>query len=114
MEDVTLKALKESIEKWERNAVAETPDGFTTGPGGCALCERFWDDFCQGCPVRAFTGAGDCHDTPYDAALNAKNDWLFSQPWPDGRDSERRAAAHAAAREEVAFLRSLLPEVEDR
>lgn len=107
MDAETLTALKQSIEKWERNAVAETPDGFTTGPETCALCGLFWRRGCNGCPVRAKTGYSSCLASPYVAAAGAKINWRH-----EPSDTVRRDAAHTAARAEVAFLRSLLPEEE--
>ena len=109
MEADTLTALKQSIEKWERNAVAETPEGFSTGPTGCALCGLFWDDHCTGCPVSTETGQTKCYGTPYRASVEARDEWI--------RDPYRNAlrdATHAAARDEAAFLRSLLTGGEDQ
>ena len=105
MDDKTLTALTQSIEKWERNAVAETPGEFTTGNDACALCGLFWDRECNGCPVRAKTGHSICLASPYVAAAAAKINWRH-----EPSDTSRREAAHAAARAEVDFLRSLLPE----
>lgn len=42
MDAATLTALTQSIEKWERNAVAETPDEYTTAVEDCALCALFF------------------------------------------------------------------------
>ena len=102
MDARTLEALKASIEKWERNAVTETPDAFLVGSINCALCRLFIDDACAGCPVEAQTRLGNCSRTPYDTACHTR------RAWRDGRASKEQA--HAAAREEVAFLKSLLPE----
>lgn len=103
MDDKTLAALNQSIEKWERNAVAETPDDFTTSPRACALCWLFWKRGCGGCPVMDATGKVYCHGTPCDEAFSARRVWSCDPASPALRD-----AAHAAARDEVAFLRSLL------
>lgn len=107
MDDKTLTALKESIEKWERNAVAETPEDFTTGVASCALCRIFEWRGCAGCPVKRRTGKTACADTPFVYAAIAR--WRWSR---DPSDAARRGAAHAYARDEVAFLRSLLPDRE--
>ena len=109
MDDRTLTALRQSIEKWERNAVAETPDDFATGAETCALCDLFyWKDGCNGCPVKERTGQWGCRGTPYLAADGARYEWSACPS-----DTTRRDAARAAARAEVAFLRSLLPKEED-
>lgn len=107
MDDKTLNALKQSIEKWERNAVAETPDDYTTGVESCALCRMFWRSSCRGCPVSEATGETHCFNSPHSDAAYAGDDWLH---YPS--DATLRDAAHAAARAEVAFLRSLLPQEE--
>lgn len=105
MDAKTLAALRQSIEKWERNAVAETPEDFTKGFGSCPLCQLFWESDCVGCPVRDRTGYWCCLGSPYDE--EAHEDWLSAPS-----DTALRDEAHAAARAEVEFLRSLLPEAE--
>jgi len=95
MDARTLKALKASIAKWERNAVIENTDDATMGPVDCPLCVLFHLNGCVDCPVFS-EGHYQCDGTPYDAAYSAwRNDKLT-----DFLD---------AAREEVAFLKSLLP-----
>lgn len=105
MDAKTLTALRQSIEKWERNAVAETPEDFTTGRSACALCGLFWGGGCEGCPVREATGRQSCYGSPYDDADMARDEWLDAPT-----DTALRDAAHIAARAEAEFLRSLLPE----
>lgn len=107
MDAETLTALKQSIEKWERNAVAETPGDFTTRPRDCALCWLFCKRGCGGCPVMDATGKVYCHGTPYDEAALACAEWRNATS-----NTTLRDAAQAAARAEVEFLRSLLPEEE--
>lgn len=107
MEAATLTALNQSIEKWERNAVAETPDDYAVRVKDCPLCDIFFRGGCRGCPVMAATGESGCGGSPYRAAVRACYRW-------EDADTALRDAAHAAARAEVAFLRSLLPEGEDR
>lgn len=98
----TLEALQASIAKWERNAVAETPEAYSTSDDDCALCQAFPDLFCDGCPVKAATGRAFCWGTPYNAAHQAHHAW--------DKGTGTAEDAHAAARKEVAFLKSLLPE----
>ena len=108
MDAKTLAALRQSIKKWERNAVAETPKGFTTTSANCPLCKLFSGrGGCNGCPVEERTGQWGCRGTPYSAADGAHDEWSDCPSSPALRD-----AAHAAARAEVEFLRSLLPEDE--
>lgn len=96
-----LKALKASIAKWEKNARVRNLDNAKIGAKECPLCRLFADDGCLGCPVRQATGMKRCWGTPWEDACDAK---LYSKDV---------AAFRAAAREEVAFLRSLLPEGEE-
>jgi hypothetical protein len=106
MDAQTLEALKASIAKWERNATAPDPTEYRTGPEDCPLCAVFQvqgdGQDCNGCPVRERTGVRYCNSTPYVGAATAHWSWRHS-----GGTME---AAHAAARDEVAFLKSLLPE----
>jgi len=99
----TLEALKASIAKWERNAEAKTPAEYRTGESDCPLCALFiYPDRCEGCPVFEKTGERFCKGTPYIDASSARTWWGFG----DGIAADR---AHAAARDEVAFLKSLQP-----
>jgi hypothetical protein len=104
MDAKTLEALKASIAKWERNAEAADVFEFKISEKDCPLCAMFkiWPDECDGCPVFEKTGAKFCRETPYISAATARRDWRYGDGPAD--------RAHAAARDEVAFLKSLLPE----
>lgn len=97
----TLKALKGSIKKWEA-IVAGT--GTDEGPQNCPLCILFltrWPakpPFCVGCPVREITGVSGCEGTPYDDYEKAEAEF--------GAGSDE---CKSAAKQELEFLRSLLP-----
>lgn len=97
----TLEALKASIAKWERNAEAERPDEYLTSDVDCPLCVLFIRSDCDGCPVFERAGERECRGTPYRTAVSARFNW--------NRDQNGAARARAAARDEVAFLKSLLP-----
>jgi hypothetical protein len=105
MDPKTEEALRASIEKWKRNAVAETPDEYSTRWRDCALCLLYYEASrrCDGCPVDE-AGHRTCLRTPYDDAIIARDRWLDE---PDSQTA--KAAAHEAARAEVSFLESLLP-----
>jgi hypothetical protein len=104
MDARTLEALKASIAKWERNAVATTPAEYKTGEVDCQLCYLFiYPDSCEGCPVFLKSGERYCRSTPYMSASSARAYWGSTQ------STDLRDRAHAAARDEVAFLKSLLP-----
>jgi hypothetical protein len=106
MDDRTLEALKASIAKWERNARAETPAEYLTATHHCPLCDLFyWKSDCHGCPVSMRTAERNCWGTPYIEASKAKYEW-----WEGTGTAEQ---AHAAARAEVSFLKSLLPPDEE-
>lgn len=92
----TLKALKGSIEKWEKIV-----DGTGSDNGGenCQLCQMFLS--CDGCPVAEYTGDIGCHGSPW-------NKWRdhFKSDFPFyARGKKSRALAQA----ELDFLKSLLP-----
>ena len=100
MNPTTLSALKESIEKWKRNA-----DGISTdiSSSGCPLCKLFLPSACVGCPVTLRTGFHLCTGTPYIAAYRALSSTGLMPR------SVRLEQFKVAAQEEVEFLESLLP-----
>lgn len=103
MDAKTLEALKASIEKWERNAAVATLAEANIYSSSCPLCDlylRLADDDCSGCPVSARTREGGCEGSPWEVAYLT-------------RRAGNLDAFKVAAREEVAFLKSLLP-VEER
>lgn len=97
----TIEALKASIAKWERNAEAKTPTKYKISEYDCPLCSLFISKDCVGCPVSERSGKALCYGTPYRPAMHA---WF---DWSDGTTDA--GLCHAAARDEVAFLKSLLP-----
>ena len=99
MEKKTLKALKKSIAKWERNAEADTPTKLghvRTGAKACPLCSVYWESRCLDCPVKLHTGTPGCRDTPYVDCIRARNELDVPK-------------FRKAAQREVEFLQSLLP-----
>jgi hypothetical protein len=99
----TLAALKASIAKWRRYALG-TARSVILGQEYCPLCRLFNTDKiprnerCFGCPVAAKTDRFFCRGTPFRSALKAHERF--------GPDSEK---FKSAAREELEFLKSLLP-----
>jgi phosphoribosyl-dephospho-CoA transferase len=92
----TLMALKQSIKHWEENAsITELADAGILS-SDCALCKKFFRNSCRGCLVYERTKKKLCMGTPYDKASEAK------------RKNDLEAFL-LAAREEVEFLKSLLP-----
>lgn len=91
-----------SIKKWEKNAEATNPKNYKIGWKDCPLCVLFIDSLnCEGCLVKKKTGMGGCNNTPYYDAAYELNMWF------DGSNGD---SAREAAKEEVEFLESLLPE----
>lgn len=101
MDRRTLTALKKSIEHWERNAQCTAKEA-KVGAEFCALCSLFNteelppEETCVGCPVREKTGESHCNGSPYFKAVMSTHNG--------------DAAWRSAAGEELAFLKSLLPE----
>ncbi len=110
MDTETLTALRGSIAKWEAIVAGK---GVDLGADNCPLCRRFNDyvnpnagRFCAGCPVALEAGLPRCEGTPYDRYQAAEEAMC---------DNEDEAGYHenamaAAAKDELAFLKSLLPE----
>ena len=101
MKEATLKALNASIVKWkERAAGKHSPPS----PEACPLCDEFFDDLCDGCPVAGPEMENEgCLFTPcpaYAREIKTRDITLC--------DSLLRCYAQA----EVDFLESLLPQVE--
>ena len=90
--------LKLSIEKWItiRGGLDDCPNLFDGAMRTCALCQRYIDKHCNGCPVKAKSGKAGCTDTPYD----------------DYRTAITPSQYMKAACDEVVFLTELLLEQE--
>jgi hypothetical protein len=103
MDQRTLEALQGSIKKWEA-IVAGT--GVDHGIHNCPLCALFWLNNCAGCPVAESSNDISCNNTPYKTAWQPSVDpyGYRSLPFP-----AVTARQKAAAKEELAFLKSLLP-----
>lgn len=98
----TLRALKASIEKWERFARGKARKADTIFVETCPLCREFWPS-CSGCPVANKTGSAGCIDTPWEHVYD-----VFEKI-PESRDFRDYRRFRLAARVEVDFLKSLLP-----
>ncbi len=96
----TLKALKGSIEHWERLASGQRKENENIGVSDCPLCVEFYQKDCIGCPVMAKTGEECCDSTPF------KDAWRAHRFELNGFDSLK---FKNAAKKELAFLKSLLP-----
>ena len=102
MDTKTLKALKGSIEKWER--IVEGT-GIDKAQANCPLCEMYgWN--CMDCPVVTVGGAkAGCHGSPY-------SDWmkhLWEEHWGKEDMKVYCPTCKKLAQRELDFLKSLLP-----
>lgn len=92
-------ALETSIAHWQR--YAEGHGAFEGRPeaSNCALCQKFFDNDCKGCPVASTTGHLFCLDTPFEDADKALTNSHYNYT-----DIEFLIAAQA----ELDFLQSIL------
>lgn len=68
MDEITAKALEESIAHWKRMKRFKRVGQFQAedvGVADCALCRLFWDDGCVKCPVMEKSGFLLCMGTPF-------------------------------------------------
>ena len=109
MKPETLTALKESIKHWERNAFGPIGEA-SVYSDDCSLCIRFDNDdefSCtlngERCPVYERTDETVCRGTPYEGI----SELLYYARVKGGETAYRNAA-----KAELEFLKSLLPEGE--
>jgi hypothetical protein len=111
MDSITLRALRGSIEKWEKNLKQDNWRNVTTDVVSCPLCVMFLlnkrpgDNPCEGCPVFKKTGVSGCNTTPYTQVMMYKQ---TAEHDDTILDFERRAI-----QDEIDFLKSLLPGGQD-
>ena len=113
MDNITLQALKQSIQKWEKIVARE---GVDQGCKNCPLCELFNQrpNYCAGCPVYERTGVDSCSNTPYttwckvtyDTSVSVGDKITGNYSINNINDSPE---SQKAAEAELAFLKSLLP-----
>ena len=90
-----LKALQASIAHWEQ--VVRDPKNTKVGEDSCALCARYSNLNCSGCPVHAKTGRLGCGGTPFGNFVCAL------------RTGVTTSNLRTFAQDELDFLKSLLP-----
>jgi hypothetical protein len=104
------KALKLSIAKWELIAAGLIGD---KGIENCALCVKYYDGDCKGCPVMEDTGHHQCQGSPYEKW----DDDLQKYEDENGFEYDKGGFAHTPelktrAREMYRYLCRLLKEHE--
>ncbi len=108
MDKSTLKALRGSIKKWEKIVDGSGADD---GPANCPLCQKFFKNSCDGCPVAKKTESIGCFDTPFDDwDYLCNKEGIDEGPPIKTSDFKNKRKAIAIAKREVKFLKSLLPE----
>jgi hypothetical protein len=105
MDPETLEALKGSIAKWER-VVTKGTDG--TNWMDCPLCDLFWENGCMGCPVRDRTKQRVCLGSPFEVYADLR-DTLIEDDEIDPNQVGKHPGVIASAKDELDFLKSLLP-----
>jgi hypothetical protein len=103
MDKKTLKALKKSIIKWEKNVKNaeynkehdEHIREIVFASNDCPLCKLFYIVHCIGCPISDKTAKRYCKSTPYSYVESYLDRGYFK-------------ACENACRKEVKFLKSLL------
>ena len=101
----TLLPLIASISLWDGISKGTN---YSTGASSCPLCIEFHNETpaCAGCPVREYTGAPGCRNTPFD------DKWLLSHVNKDDKFWASTPESAIAAIAERDFLVSLLPSSE--
>jgi hypothetical protein len=99
------QALEKSIEHWERLAANRRLPGEKVGRDHCNLCilYNYSGSDCEGCPVKEKTGREGCMRTPYDKIAH------LNMMTPSSYASQEFLEV---AKEELLFLKSLLPKEE--
>lgn len=59
------EALWHSIGHWFENAQAASPDEAHIWNDSCALCTKYFEDLCKGCPVAERTKKINCRGSPW-------------------------------------------------
>lgn len=113
MDKETLEALKGSIEKWEK--IVKSTTAKDEGIYNCPLCKLFHSindifESCLDCPIYSKTNVAFCNETPYQKWSDHQQD-----KHPNSTEVNHRYTGCkdclTLAKEELKFLRSLLPKV---
>jgi hypothetical protein len=100
------QALEASIAHWARIVTGHEE---CRHAANCALCQKYLDNDCVGCPVMERTGKHGCEGTPYEAFIDAVSDEAAQYAgllWPDSYTVVGPRSQQAAI-DEYNFLCSL-------
>lgn len=104
MNEKTLKALEDSVQKWDLIA-----HGIITEDSvDCPLCELYLNDAaddCKKCPIYKKTKMESCYNTPYDD-INLESSIVLEEDLVKNPNDPPNLNA---VEEEIEFLISLLP-----
>lgn len=102
MNKLTRNDLEGSIRHWSR--MARGKRNFYEGhlSDSCALCRRFLEQDCVGCPIFKDTGARNCENKYWSACNSA---------WRNNNRDYDSPAFKDAAKEFLVYLKSLRPKI---
>lgn len=115
-----INALNDSIEHWEDNVCYANLQEFfhvRTGVMACACCRNWFDKGCDGCPIKEFTGAIKCRNTPYEKAAfmyTTVNNSIINEEEDENIINNFILQFRAAAQVEVDFLKGVRDELVKR
>ena len=107
MKAETVIALEASITSWKHKATTPDYKGLNMGPTGCALCQLFHHNECNGCPISEKTGRMECIGTPYEETYKAWRKLIGAEN--PNQIRVRRPKFREAARAMVEFMEDLRP-----
>jgi hypothetical protein len=107
MDEIVEKALEESIEHWEKIVIGEN---YST-TDNCSLCNLFFINDCEGCPIKEKTGQVQCNASPFREFIKHINlNHKSFVPCSNFHYQTYCPECKRLAREELEFLKSLRKE----
>jgi hypothetical protein len=108
IDKIVEKALEKSIEHWEKIVIGES---YST-TDNCSLCNLFFINDCEGCPIKEKTGQAQCDDSPFREFIKHINlNHKSFIPVSNFHYQTYCPECKRLAREELEFLKSLRKEI---
>jgi len=108
MDKIVEKALEKSIKHWEKIVIGEN---YST-TDNCSLCNLFFINDCEGCPIKEKTGQVQCNASPFREFINHINlNHKSFIPVSNFHYQTYCPECKRLAREELEFLKSLRKEI---